>query len=120
MDEVVINMEEVGARLRDLRHKQHKTQVYFADMLYITPSYLALIEGGKRSPNVDVLVRAARLTNVTLEYLLFGIEEEPPGEVKEFERLCHLYPPDDIKRALRLAKYYLRLTNLKDPDEEIE
>ncbi len=50
-----------------------KTQAYFADILYISPSYLALIEAGKRVPNLDVLVHIAEITDVSIDYLILEI-----------------------------------------------
>ena len=50
MNNIILNPKELGERIRKLRFKRNKTQSYFADMLYISPSYLALIESGKRVP----------------------------------------------------------------------
>ena len=72
MNNYNIDAQALGERIRKLRLKKNKTQAYFADILYISPSYLALIEAGKRVPNLDVLVHIAEITDVSIDYLIFG------------------------------------------------
>lgn len=119
MADFVVNNKEIGARIRALRLKQNKTQAYFADILYITASYLALIEAGKRIPNLDVLVRIAKETDVSLDYLIFGDDKDLNTEQKTFDRLCVNYSQDEIHQALCLAEYYLKLSSLKEHNEKI-
>lgn len=120
MDSTLINANEIGARIRNLRIKKNKTQSYFADIVYITPSYLSLIEDGRRIPNIEVLVQIAKVTDVTLDYLIFGDEQKQSGNNNTFSRLCSAYTDDEVKRALRLAEYYLKLSRLKCADDEIK
>lgn len=68
MNSYNIDAQALGERIRKLRLKKNKTQAYFADILYISPSYLALIEAGKRVPNLDVLVHIAEITDVSIDY----------------------------------------------------
>lgn len=71
MNNIILNPQELGERIRALRFKCNKTQVYFADMLYISPSYLALIESVKRVPNLDLLIHIAKFTDSLLLSLFF-------------------------------------------------
>lgn len=120
MENYVINSQEIGSRIRDLRLKQNKTQNYFADILFISPSYLALIEAGKRIPNIDTLVHISEATDVSLDYLILGEKESSTNHnQRTFERLSKTYQEDEMRRALRLAEYYLKLSRLKEPDSEI-
>ena len=41
MNNYNIDAQARGERIRKLRLKKNKTQAYFADILYISPSYLA-------------------------------------------------------------------------------
>ena len=77
MNNYNIDAQALGERIRKLRLKKNKTQAYFADILYISPSYLALIEAGKRVPNLDVLVHIAEITDISIDYLIFGDNKEP-------------------------------------------
>lgn len=110
-----INLAEMGNRIKLLRIKQKKTQKYFADMLYISPSYLALIEQGKRTATLDVLAQIAKVCDVSTDYLLFGISnEQDENNFRTFRRLSDCYPPHEMKNALRLAEFYLSLQNSTD------
>lgn len=114
-----VNLIEMGERIRLLRLKQNKTQKYFADMLYISPSYLTLLEQGKRTATLDVLVQIAKVCDVSTDYLLFGNSfEQTDVNFKTFQRLSETATPNDLKNALRLAEYYLSLD--KSADDLIE
>ena len=108
-----INSNKIGARIRSLRKKQRKTQSHYADLLYISPSYLALIESGRRVPSIEVLIQIAKISDVTIDYLIFGDERtsDDPNDYMHlmFGRLCDTYPIDKIEKALRLAECYLLL-----------
>lgn len=68
-----VNLIEMGERIKRLRLKQNKTQKYFADMIYISPSYLALIEQGKRTVSIDVLSQISKVCDVSTDYLLLEL-----------------------------------------------
>ena len=71
MNNIILNPQELGERIRALRFKYNITQAYFADMLYISPSYLALIESVKRVSNLDLLIHIANFTDSLLLSLFF-------------------------------------------------
>lgn len=111
MENYNIDAKALGERIRSLRLKRNKTQAYFADVLYISPSYLSLIEDGKRIPNLDVLVHISELTNVSLDYLIFGDESDADSLAFTIQRFSKAYPKRKVEQALRLAEYYLKLEN---------
>ena len=69
----IVNLEEMGSRIRDIRKRQKKTQEIFADSIHISTSYLALIEQGKRSASLDIIAQLAKNCQVSVDYLLLGI-----------------------------------------------
>lgn len=114
MAKLLNSPKEIGSRIRSLRKKQGKTQTYFADLLYISPSYLALIESGKRTPTVEVLAQISNICNVSVDYLLFGEPSEHfDSNQKTFLRLSADYPSEGIEHALQLAEFYLRMEFMK-------
>ena len=105
-----VNLIEMGNRIRDLRSKQKKTQKYFADMLYISPSYLTLIEQGKRTVTLDVLAQIAKVCDVSTDYLLFGNDStDTDSNKRTFHRLADSYSSKEVKQALKLAEFYLSM-----------
>ena len=114
----VVNLEEMGKRIREIRKNQRKTQEIFADSIHISTSYLALIEQGKRSASLDVLAQMSKTCHVPVDYLLFGSPVSLESQNQEtFDSLCRKYPPQEIERALKLAEYYLKLE--KEEKKEI-
>ena len=110
MTDFSINSIEIGNRIRSIRKKQKKTQSYYADLLYISPSYLALIESGKRTPTIEILAQISKMSDVSVDYLLFG-ESSTTLEQNEktLKRLHEDYSPEEVEKALKLAEYYLTL-----------
>lgn len=105
-----VNLIAMGERIKRLRKKQNKTQKYFADMIFISPSYLALIEQGKRTVTIDVLAQIAKVCDVSTDYLLFGSSDiQCDSNFKILQRLSECYSSEKIKKSLLLAEYYLNL-----------
>lgn len=117
MSELSIYPEKIGIRIRTLRKNSKKTQYHFADMLYISPSYLALIESGKRTPTLEILAQISKLCDVSMDYLIFGESSISYDKAHQtLQRLIDTHSPEDITKALRLAEFYLDL-DTKDEKE---
>ncbi|WP_165323971.1 helix-turn-helix domain-containing protein [Rhizorhabdus phycosphaerae] len=65
-----------GPRVRRLRRDQHLTQQVMAEMLGISDSYLALIEGNRRPLTAGLILRLAELFDFDVRSLS---QEEPGG-----------------------------------------
>lgn len=115
MSYFAINPTEIGARIRLLRKGLQKTQYSFADLLYISPSYLALIESGKRAPTLEVLAQVSKICNVSVDYLIFGDSSPEFDDLhQKLQSLIDTHPPRRVKQALQLAEYYLNMETSED------
>lgn len=56
-----------GFKIKGLRIKHNLSSISVANSLDITPTYLSLIESGKKKPSSKVLKKAAILFDVSLE-----------------------------------------------------
>ena len=65
-------MELIG--LREIRKKKKLSQLKVAMDLSISREALSYYENGKRSPDVEMLVRLSRYFNVSIDYLILGTE----------------------------------------------
>ena len=121
MSNFAIEPANIGGRMRLLRKGQGKTQARFAEELGISPSYLALIESGKRVASLEVLALVSKICCVTVDYLLFGDSAEDFDPLRQrLKSMADSYEDDEIERALRLAEYYLAMEKMagsggKDP-----
>ena len=112
MSDFSINSVEIGARIRGLRKELQKTQYLFADLLYISPSYLALIESGKRAPTLEVLMQVSKICNVSIDFLLFGKASNEFNSLhQKLQTLIDSYSDVQVAKALKLPEFYLQLEN---------
>ena len=72
MEEMKIRM---GNRIRELRKEKGISQAGLARVLKMSASYLAMIEGGKRIPSVELLLMIAKKLDVSVDELLYGKKE---------------------------------------------
>ena len=67
-------MQMIG--LREIRKKRKLNQLKVAMDLSISREALSHYETGKRSPDIEMLVRFSKYFNVSIDYLIFGKEFE--------------------------------------------
>ena len=72
MEEMKVRM---GNRIRELRKEKGISQAGLARVLKMSASYLAMIEGGKRIPSVELLLMIAKKLDVSVDELLYGKKE---------------------------------------------
>ncbi|MCM1047001.1 MAG: helix-turn-helix domain-containing protein [Clostridiales bacterium] len=118
MDNYRINLKEIGKRIKELRISLHYTQENFSEQIYISTSYLALLETGKRTPSIDVLAQISQTYHISIDYLLFGMEETTQAvNQRLFKSLCSQYSEQEIAASLALAEFYLKnLSSLSTSD----
>ncbi len=104
--------ESIGAKLKNLRKSQHKTQQTVADAVNIKRSTLSNYEIDRRRPSLDDLRTLAAYFGVSLDY--FGIT--PADDVADIiARARELFRSDKItdekKDALylQIAKLYFEI-----------
>lgn len=94
-------MNQLGARLKELRDIRGLTQRELAAKLNVSPSTIALYELGKREPDADMLGRLAEFFGVSIDYLLgrdlstpaWWYRDTPPTDVEleEFLKANNIY-----------------------------
>ncbi len=67
-------MEMLG--LKEIRKKKQYNQLKVAMDLSISRESISFYENGKRSPDIEMLVRLSRYFNVSIDYLITGKEFE--------------------------------------------
>ncbi len=95
VDRIMINLNELGAHLREYRKKSGITQDKVAEILKLSKYHVSDLERGKHKLSVNILVEYCKLLDMT------------PDEVLEFHREGNAIIPD-------LA----RLLSEKDKEEQ--
>ena len=80
----VIQLVNMGEKLKSLRIEKKFTQKQIADRIGLAISAVSSYESGTRYPSYDVLVKLARIFHVSTDYLL-GITDKRNIDVSELE-----------------------------------
>lgn len=70
----------LSCRIAQLRRRAGINQIQLAEELHLSPSTIGMYEQGRRTPNIEVLIQMARFYNVSLDYLITGLEYTPSSE----------------------------------------
>lgn len=65
-------MKMIG--LKEVRKKKKYSQLKVAMDLSISREALSYYENGKRSPDIDMLIKLSKYFNVSIDYLILGRE----------------------------------------------
>jgi len=72
----MINLVEIGNRIKTLRDESNLTQTKVAEYLSLDQSMIAKIEKGERNITSDVIEKLSRLFCCTVDYILSGATPE--------------------------------------------
>ena len=72
----MINVSEVGKRIKNLRQASYLTQDRIAEYLSLNQNIVAEIEMGERNISIDVIEKLSALFCCTVPSLLFGEQDE--------------------------------------------
>ena len=64
-------------RLVMLRKQAQMSQLQLSRALHVSASTIGMYEQGRRSPDLDVLIRMSEVFDVSLDYLITGTEFTP-------------------------------------------
>ncbi len=71
-----------GEKLRQLRKRKKLTQEQMAELIEVHESHVGRYEKDLSSPTAQVLIRIAKLFNVSTDYLLFDDRNDPSTSLK--------------------------------------
>ncbi|NLV76558.1 MAG: helix-turn-helix domain-containing protein [Tissierellia bacterium] len=66
----VLNLKNVGAKIRFERERLNLTREKFAELLNLSPYYIGQIERGERKMSIETLVNIANTLHISTDYLL--------------------------------------------------
>ena len=106
--------ETFGQRVKKLRREKGLTQIQLADELYISESYIALIEADKRNPSMDIMIKLADYFRVTSDYLIRGRSDIREQSSIEWSEMIKGRSDKEISHALGLVKSFFDCIDSKD------
>ncbi len=108
--------DSIGKRIKAIRQDKNMTQTQLANKIFISESYMALIEMDKRNPSTDIIIKLADALNISSDYLLFGdITKNNMTLFNEWKSLTDGRTAEEITSAHNLVKcFFNNLDQLKE------
>lgn len=75
-----MDKEIIGKRVRRQREKLSLTRDQFAELIDISPQFLAEIENGKKGMSAETLYKICERSDASTDYILFG--RQSTGNIK--------------------------------------
>ena len=72
----MMNLIQIGERIKSLREESKLTQTKIAEYLSLDQSMIAKMEKGERNITSDVIEKLSALFCCTVDYILFGENQE--------------------------------------------
>lgn len=99
----------IGEKIREARKKAGLTQLQLANKIFVSESYIALIESNKRNPSTIVLSKIAEALNLTTDHILFETSSRSNDSfTREWESIVENRSPKEIETALKLIRTYFQ------------
>ena len=100
-----MDWEKIGKRIRKQREYLGFTREVLAEKIAVTPKFCSDIELGVKGMSVATLCRMANVLNLSVNYILFGTEDE--NEEMQVIRMLRQCPPDKVKYLEEMVKNFL-------------
>lgn len=101
----------LGQRLRQQRGRLQLTRWQFAELADIGAGYYGQIESGTSQMSIDTLIKIARTSRLSFEYILLGLDEPPPDR-SSLQLLLDGCSPRELHLAEQVLKLFLLRSDL--------
>ena len=99
----------VGLRIREIREACHMTQAEFSELCDISESFLAAVEGGKKSITSKTLYKICTSVNISADYFIRG--NKNGFEADALVELLHSMDKRSRESAIRILREYIEVVN---------
>ena len=106
----------MGKRLRRQREKASLTREEFAELVEITPQFLAELENGTKGMSADTLFKICERGGVSADYLLLGRQSMDGYRSRAAEILCEI-PPQYSENIENVLEVFLKTIKAAEQKE---
>lgn len=78
-----MSKEEIGLRIKCVRINMGLNKEQFSKIIGISGQYLGMVERGRGSLTYDKLEKLCKLSGLSADYILFGIDNNLPINIKD-------------------------------------
>lgn len=105
------NYKEMGKRVEQARKEKAYTRERLSELLDITPRFLYDIESGKKGLSVGTLMNISTILDLSVDYLLFGHEQNNSPISAEIPALIDRCPESKKPHLYSAIKTFIRSMN---------
>ena len=104
------NIAEMGARIKEQRHRLGYTQQYVYDKLDISQNHYSRVENGRDGISFENLLKLSEILDVSIDYLITGKVSGTscPEFVSEYNSLSKAQREFIVEQIQLLKKYDLK------------
>lgn len=102
---VKMDLSPIGSRIKAAREKKKITQEELAGLLDMSTTHISVIERGVKPPRLETLIRIANALDVSADYLLMDILDNPADVVAgELSEIISKLSPKEKEKALTIIR----------------
>ena len=102
---VKMDLSPIGSRIKAAREKKKITQEELAGLLDMSTTHISVIERGVKPPRLETLIRIANALDVSSDYLLMDILDNPADVVAgELSEIISKLSPKEKEKALTIIR----------------
>ena len=113
-ENISINNEQMGKRIRELRESRGLTQDALSEILSVGANVIGCYERGEYGPSKKIMFQLCQYFDVSTDYLLYG-ETENVEDI--MEQVDHFSDANKLKVLVRLMHYFVNGKTLTKEDK---
>lgn len=106
-------LREMASRIKERRSALGYTQAEFSEKVGISASSYTKIENAFQKPSLDTVIQIAEKLGVSIDFIVKGLSELKPAEVKGVEKLSSLLEFLDADKLQYISEFAGRLAKIK-------
>ncbi len=99
-----LDFKGIGKRIREVRKKHQTTQEGLAELMDTSTKHISQVENAKSRFSLEKLIMFCTIFNCSLDYIVFGKENNPALE-KLPEYIVDILYTNNKKELRRLSRY---------------
>lgn len=100
-------MKTLGEKIKNARKELGMTQWQLANHIFVSESYIALIESNHREPSLQVLRKLSEILHITLdEFLINSSDRQVESYLIQFQNLISDRNAEEIESAIKMLQCY--------------
>ena len=106
-------LKNMANRIKERRSALGYTQEEFSEKIGISTSSYTKIENAFQKPSLDTVIKLSKELGISIDYIIHGLNEVKPKEIKNTEKLASLLEFLDADKLQYISELSSRLSKIK-------